>query len=83
MATPSCRSGRLRWQFSISMPSLLDMATAQHLWMTGAVGLMTLAVMTRATLGHTGRELRADGWDAKEALDALASLVEAGFNERD
>lgn len=28
-------------------------------------------------------ELQADGWDAKEALDALASLVEAGFNERD
>jgi phosphocarrier protein len=28
-------------------------------------------------------ELRAEGWDAKEALDALAALVEAGFDERD
>jgi len=28
-------------------------------------------------------ELQADGWDAKEALEALAGLVEAGFNERD
>src|SRR5689334_19174467 len=28
-------------------------------------------------------ELRAEGWDAKEALDALAALVEAGFNEQD
>ncbi|MDR3538877.1 MAG: HPr family phosphocarrier protein [Acetobacteraceae bacterium] len=28
-------------------------------------------------------ELRADGWDAKEALDALAALVEAGFDEQD
>ncbi len=28
-------------------------------------------------------ELVADGWDAKEALDALAALVEAGFGERD
>ncbi len=28
-------------------------------------------------------ELRADGWDAKEALDALSALVEAGFDERD
>ena len=28
-------------------------------------------------------ELQADGWDAKEALDALTALVEAGFNERD
>jgi phosphocarrier protein len=30
-----------------------------------------------------GLELRAEGWDAKEALDALTALVEAGFNERD
>jgi phosphocarrier protein HPr len=28
-------------------------------------------------------ELRAEGWDAKEALDALTSLVEAGFDEQD
>jgi uncharacterized protein involved in response to NO len=28
-----------------------------HAWMTGAVGLMTLAVMTRASLGHTGQML--------------------------
>ncbi len=32
---------------------------AQHIWMAGAVGLMTLAVMTRASLGHTGRPLHA------------------------
>ncbi|MFC3615367.1 NnrS family protein [Lutimaribacter marinistellae] len=31
----------------------------QHLWMGGALGLTTLAVMTRATLGHTGQELTA------------------------
>ncbi|MFP7570097.1 NnrS family protein [Marivita sp. S2033] len=34
-------------------------AAAQHLWMAGAFGLMTLAVMTRATLGHTGQALTA------------------------
>ena len=28
-------------------------------------------------------ELVADGWDAKEALDALALLVESGFGEQD
>jgi uncharacterized protein involved in response to NO len=28
-----------------------------HAWMVGAAGVMTLAVMTRATLGHTGHEL--------------------------
>jgi uncharacterized protein involved in response to NO len=30
-----------------------------HAWTAGAIGLMTLAVMTRASLGHTGRPLRA------------------------
>ena len=30
-----------------------------HAWTAGAVGVMTLAVMTRASLGHTGRELKA------------------------
>ncbi len=28
-------------------------------------------------------ELTAEGWDAREALDALAALVESGFNEQD
>jgi uncharacterized protein involved in response to NO len=30
-----------------------------HAWMVGGVGTMTLAVMTRASLGHTGHELTA------------------------
>ena len=42
------------------------------------MGLMMLGAGQGSQL-----ELQADGWDAKEALDALASLVEAGFNERD
>ncbi len=36
------------------------LAAAQHIWMAGAIGAMTLAVMTRATLGHTGQDLRAN-----------------------
>ena len=28
-------------------------------------------------------ELRAEGWDAKEALEALSALIEVGFDERD
>jgi len=28
-------------------------------------------------------EVRADGWDAKEAMDAVAGLIEAGFDEQD
>jgi uncharacterized protein involved in response to NO len=37
----------------------LPMASALHALAVGAIGTMTLAVMTRATLGHTGRELTA------------------------
>ncbi|MDH7799188.1 uncharacterized protein involved in response to NO [Beijerinckia sp. GAS462] len=35
---------------------------AIHVLGVGAMGTMTLAVMTRATLGHTGHALRADTW---------------------
>ena len=37
----------------------VPLTTGLHAWTTGAIGLMTLAVMTRATLGHTGRPLQA------------------------
>jgi uncharacterized protein involved in response to NO len=33
---------------------------AVHALTTGAIGVMTLGVMTRATLGHTGRPRHAD-----------------------
>ena len=38
---------------------LVPESAAVHAWMAGAAGVMTLAVMTRATLGHTGRVLTA------------------------
>ncbi len=31
----------------------------------------------------TALELRAEGWDAKEAIEALVALVEAGFHEQE
>jgi uncharacterized protein involved in response to NO len=37
----------------------LNTADAVHTLTTGAMGVMTLAVMTRASLGHTGRPLHA------------------------
>lgn len=37
---------------------LLGPVAAQHVLAAGAVGCMTLAIMTRASLGHTGRPLR-------------------------
>ncbi len=42
------------------------------------MGLMMLGAGQGSTI-----ELRAEGWDAKEALEALSALVEAGFDERD
>ncbi|WP_439492058.1 NnrS family protein [Bosea sp. (in: a-proteobacteria)] len=33
-----------------------------HAWTVGAVGLMVLAIMSRASLGHTGRSLVASRW---------------------
>ena len=45
---------------------------------TSIMGLMMLGAGKGCEL-----ELRAEGWDAKEALDALTAVVEAGFDERD
>lgn len=42
------------------------------------MGLMMLGAGQGSQL-----ELQADGWDAKEALEALAALVESGFHEQD
>ncbi|ROT94674.1 NnrS family protein [Histidinibacterium lentulum] len=51
--------GALVLAVEILAPGSFGMAGAQHFWMAGAIGLMTLAVMTRATLGHTGQNLTA------------------------
>ena len=42
------------------------------------MGLMMLGAGQGSSI-----ELQAEGWDAKEALDALSALVEAGFHEQD
>ena len=42
------------------------------------MGLMMLGAGMGSTI-----ELRAEGFDAHEALDAIAGLVEAGFDEQD
>ncbi|MBI4275279.1 MAG: NnrS family protein [Rhizobiales bacterium] len=40
-------------------PDAVPMSAGIHAWTAGAIGLMTLAVMTRASLGHTGQPLTA------------------------
>jgi uncharacterized protein involved in response to NO len=44
---------------SIVAPSLAPASAGIHAWTAGAFGMMTLAVMTRASLGHTGQPLTA------------------------
>jgi uncharacterized protein involved in response to NO len=44
-----------------------------HAWMVGAAGIMTLAVMTRATLGHTGQPLTASA--ATQAIYAAIVIA--------
>jgi len=41
----------------VFVPEILTRSGALHAWTTGAIGLMTLAIMTRASLGHTGHAL--------------------------
>ena len=61
-------------------------AGAVHALTTGTFGTMVLAVMTRATLGHTGRALTADRWTVAiyvlvtlgAAMRVLAGLVPPG-----
>lgn len=43
-------------------PGIVPATAALHALTAGAMGTMTLAVMTRASLGHTGRERTADIW---------------------
>jgi len=50
-----------------------------HAWMAGAVGIMTLAVMTRASLGHTRHDLVAGpGTCAIYVAVVLAALARVG-----
>ena len=51
--------GALAEGAAVLLPDWPELFGAQHVWMAGAVGTMTLAIMTRATLGHTGRGLTA------------------------
>lgn len=51
----------------------LPESAALHALTAGAIGTMTLAVMTRASLGHTGREIVAD-----RAVIAAYAAVTAG-----
>ncbi len=70
---------------SILAPQWIPASAAVHALTAGTIGVMVLAVMTRATLGHTGRERVADRWTqviyglaiAGAALRVLGGLAPA------
>ena len=47
---------------AVLAPSVFHPSSALHALTAGAIATMTLAVMTRASLGHTGHAIRADAW---------------------
>lgn len=67
--------GALFVALEILRPGLLGFAAAQHIWMAGTIGLMTMAVMTRATLGHTGQALQAGRGTTSLYLCVLAAML--------
>jgi phosphocarrier protein HPr len=72
-ARAAAKFATLAESFNASVDVLRD---GQCVSARSIMGLMMLGAGMGATI-----ELRAQGWDAREALDALAGLVEAGFHE--
>ena len=58
------------------MTAVVGESAALHAWTAGAIGVMTLGMMTRVSLGHCGRPLAADSSTiAMYAAMILAALV--------
>jgi uncharacterized protein involved in response to NO len=67
---------------AVVAPDWLAPGAALHVWAIGAIGTMTLAMMTRATLGHTGHALAAS-WGTQlvylAVIFAMLARVAAGL----
>lgn len=66
---------------AILLPQWVPLSAGMHTWTAGAIGTMTLAIMTRTSLGHTGRKLAAgpltQGIYAAVIVGALARIAAA------
>ena len=67
--------GQLALGAGIVYPNLVPTNGAVHLLTAGAIGMMTLAMMTRVSLGHTGGVLHADGWIKAIYWSAFGAVV--------
>jgi uncharacterized protein involved in response to NO len=80
--------GLLLLGLSILAPTRVPLSAALHALAAGAFGVMTLGVMTRASLGHTGRARNADAAttliylaaNAAALLRVAAAFAPAGQN---
>ena len=74
---PPCRLPVRAAGVAIGLAALewLSPVSALHVLTVGAIGNMTLAIMTRATLGHTGRELNASRFTVATYLVLLAAAL--------
>jgi uncharacterized protein involved in response to NO len=70
-----CALGLAMLGASILWPTHVSGSAAIHALTAGAIGVMTLAVMTRTSRSHTGRERRADR--ATLSIYALATAAAA------
>jgi uncharacterized protein involved in response to NO len=66
---------------ALSAMDWIAAASALHVLTVGVIGGMTLAVMTRASLGHTGRALTASGRTSLAYLALALSAVVRPFAE--
>lgn len=57
------------------VPTAVPYDAGVHVWAVGAAGLMTLAMMTRATLGHSGKALVATPATKAAYVSIVAALV--------
>lgn len=75
--------GFILLSLSIWREDVLSTSAPLHAWTAGAIGVMTLAVMTRASLGHCGQSLTAR-WPTQAiygaAIVAACTRIAAAFD---
>lgn len=84
-----CALGLAMLGASILLPAQVPKTAAIHALTAGSIGVMTLAMMTRTSRSHTGRERRADGVtlliyalaNAAAMMRVLAPFVSSAYME--
>ncbi len=59
----------------ILWPDVMPKASAFHVWTAGAIGMMTIAMMTRVSLGHSGQKIKSDKIIVAIYISMFASII--------